>query len=318
MFRQMAIAVLAVTVCTRVAFAQTFPTKPVRVVIPSAPGSGIDRMGRLLAEKVSAMWGQAVIIDNRAGGAGALGTELVAKSAADGYTALIAFTSVVQTPLLLPKVPYDIERDLLPVTMLAYVPLAFAVRADSPYRTVAEFLTGGKTLRLSYGTFGNGSTPHIYSESLARGAAIELTHVPYKGEALALTDVLGGQITASWGSLGLLSGHHRAGKVRVLAIASLNRMRALPEVPTFLELGYQQFGTVSWSGLLVPAGTPRAIVERMNADFNRALGMADVAKTLSDSGIEPAGSTPEAFAETIRVDSTRWRKMIQESGITAN
>jgi tripartite-type tricarboxylate transporter receptor subunit TctC len=182
--------------------AQAFPSKPVRVVIPSAPGSGIDRMGRMLAERVSGMWGQPVIVENRVGGASAVGTEHVARSAPDGYTTLLGFTSIVQVPVLLPKVLYDINRDFLPVTMVAYVPLALAVRADSPIRTVAEFLDAAKTAPLSYGTFGNGSTPHIYSETLARGAAVRLTHVPYKGEALALTDVLGGRSPRAGGHLG--------------------------------------------------------------------------------------------------------------------
>lgn len=297
---------------------QAYPAKPVRMVIPSAPGSGIDRMGRMLAERVAGAWGQPVIVENKVGGASAVGTDFVAKSPPDGYTVLLGFTSIVQVPVLQPKVPYDINRDFLPVSMVAYVPLALAVRADSPVRTIEEYLASARSNSVSYGTFGNGSTPNIYGESLARGAGVKLVHVPYKGEALALTDVLGGQITSSWGSLALLSGHHRGGKVRILAIASLKRLPGLPDVPTFVELGYQQFGTVSWSGMLVPAGTPRPVIDRLNAEFNRALASPDIAKTLSDSGIDPVGTTPEAFGETLARDAVRWRRMIEETGITAN
>lgn len=300
------------------AIAQSYPVKPVRVIIPSAAGSGIDRMGRSIAERVGAAWGQPVIVENRVGGASAVGTDFVAKSPPDGYTVLLGFTSIVQVPILQARVPYDIERDLLPVSMIAYVPLALAVRADSPIKSVAELLAAAKTQTVSYGTFGNGSTPHIYGESLARGAGVPLTHVPYKGEALALTDVLGGQIQASWASLGLLSAHHRGGKVRILAIASLKRLHTLPDIPTFVELGHPQFGTVSWSGLLVPAGTPRPVIDRLNAEFNRALAIPEIGKSLADSGIDPVGTTPEAFGETLKADTARWRKMIHETGITSN
>ena len=291
-----------------------------------ALGRGLDLLGNHDTVPVGAQIDGAIHRDaavQRVGelvvrGASAVGTDFVAKSPPDGYTVLLGFTSIVQVPILQPKVPYDIERDLLPVTMVAYVPLAIAVRADSPAKTVGDLLAMAKTTQVSYGTFGNGSTPHIYSESLAQGAGVQLTHIPYKGEALALTDVLGGQIQASWASLGLLSAHHRGGKVRILAIASLKRLHTLPEVPTFIEQGYTQFGTVSWSGILVPAGTPRPVIDRLNAEFNKALAIPEVGKSLADSGIDPVGTTPEAFGETLKADAVRWRNMIQQTGITAN
>jgi tripartite-type tricarboxylate transporter receptor subunit TctC len=299
--------------------AQGFPSKAVKFVMPAAPGSSPDRVSRLMAERLGALWGVPVFVENRPGGTGTVGSEYVMRSAPDGYTALFAFTSVVQAPALLPKVPYDIERDFAPVSLVAYAPVTLSVRADSPFRTLADLLAAAKNPAspLSYGTFGIGSTFHIYGETLRRAANVHMVMVPYKGEALALTDLLGGQIQASWASLGLVSPHVAAGRVRALAIAQPARSRVIPDVPTFSELGFPQVGTVTWFGVLLPAATPRSIVQKMSTDINRVLAQPGVANSLTQSGIEPAGTTPERFAEVLKVDSVKWRQMIEEAGITA-
>ena len=314
----LAAALCAFSVGTATVHAQAWPAKPVKFVMPSPPGSSPDRVARLIAERVGTIWGQPVIVENRPGGTGTIGSDYVAKSPADGYTGLFAFTSVIQAPALLPKVPYDIEKDFAPVTLAVYAPVALAVRADSPFRTLADLINAAKNPAspVTYGTFGQGSTYHIYGETLRLASRTEMTMVPYKGEALSLTDLLGGQIQTSWQSVGILSAHVRAGKVRALAVAQPQRAKVLPDVPTFAELGYP-LDTVSWFGLLVPAGTPRAVVMKMNSDVNRVLAAEDVSKSLTDSGIEPAGTTPERFAEVLRVDAARWKKMIVDAGIKA-
>jgi tripartite-type tricarboxylate transporter receptor subunit TctC len=273
-----------------------------------------------MAGRLGTLWGVPVIVENRPGGTGTVGSEYVMRSAPDGYTALFAFTSVIQAPALLPKVPYDIEKDFAPVSLVAYAAVTLSVRADSPFRTLADLLAAAKNPAspVSYGTFGIGSTFHIYGETLRRAANVHMVMIPYKGEALALTDLLGGQIQATWASLGLISPHVAAGRVRALAIAQPARSKVIPDVPTFGELGFPQVGTVTWFGVLLPAATPRPIVQKMSADINRVLAEPEVANSLTQTGIEPAGTTPERFAEVLKVDSVKWRQMIQEAGITAS
>jgi len=301
------------------ALAQTFPSKAVKFVMPAAPGSSPDRVSRLMAQRLGTLWGVPVIVENRPGGTGTVGSEYVMRSAPDGYTALFAFTSVIQAPALLPKVPYDIEKDFAPVSLVAYAPVTLSVRADSPFRTLADLLAAAKNPAspVSYGTFGIGSTFHIYGETLRRAANVHMVMIPYKGEALALTDLLGGQIQATWASLGLISPHVAAGRVRALAIAQPARSKVIPDVPTFSELGFPQVGTVTWFGVLLPAATPRPIVQKMSTDINRVLAQPEVANSLTQTGIEPAGTTPERFGEVLKIDSVKWRQMIQEAGITA-
>jgi len=304
---------------SQAAVAQSFPSKAVKFVMPAAPGSSPDRVSRLMAGRLGTLWGVPVIVENRPGGTGTVGSEYVMRSAPDGYTALFAFTSVIQAPALLPKVPYDIEKDFAPVSLVAYAAVTLSVRADSPFRTLADLLAAAKNPAspVSYGTFGIGSTFHIYGETLRRAANVHMVMVPYKGEALALTDLLGGQIQATWASLGLISPHVAAGRVRALAIAQPARSKVIPDVPTFSELGFPQVGTVTWFGVLLPAATPRPIVQKMSTDINRVLAQPEVANALTQTGIEPAGTTPERFAEVLKIDSVKWRQMIQEAGITA-
>ena len=323
MMRMLRIALVSCVLASALsgAIAQDYPSKTVKFVLPSAPGSAPDRVVRLLADRLGAVWGVPAIVENRPGGTGTVGSEYVARSAPDGHTALFAFTSVIQAPALLPSVPYDIERDFAPVSLVAYAPFVVAVRADSPFATLADYLAAARNpaTPVSYGTFGNGSTYHIIAETLRRAARVNFIHVPYKGEALALTDLLGGQLQSSWASVGLISAHVRGGKVRALAVAMPVRSKALPEVPTFSELGYPQIGTtVSWFGVLLPAGTPRSIVDKLSADVNRIIARSDVSAMLANSGIEPAGTSPEKFAEVLRVDTPKWKQMIQEAGIRAD
>lgn len=314
-----ALVALCALGCAIPAAAQTYPSRAVKFVMPAAPGSSPDRVSRLLAQHLGTLWGVPVIVENRPGGTGTVGSEYVMRSAPDGYTALFAFTSVIQAPALLPKVPYDIEKDFAPVSLVTYAAVTLSVRADSPFKTLADLLAAAKdpAAPLSYGTFGAGSTFHIYGETLRRAAGAHMVMVPYKGEALALTDLLGGQIQSTWASLGLVSPHLAAGRVRALAIAQPARSKVAPDVPTFAELGYPQVGVVTWFGVLLPAATPRAIVQKMSDDINRVLAQPEVRHSLTQTGIEPAGTSPERFAEILRVDAAKWKQMIREAGITA-
>ena len=309
-------AVAALT--ASVAFAQPYPTKVVKLIMPAAAGSSPDRVSRLLADRLRVAWNVPVVVENKPGGTGTIGSEFVMRSDPDGHTALFAFTSVVQAPALLPKVPYEIEKDFAAVSLVCYAPVALAVRADSPFRTLNDLLAAAKNpaTPVSYGTFGNGSTFHILGETLRRAAGANFIHVPYKGEALSFTDLLGGQIQSGWNSVGLLTPQVRGGKARILAVAHAKRTSTFPDAPTFTELGYPQLSATLWFGVLVPAATPRAVVRKMNADINAVFADEAVAKGLRDTGIEPAGTTPEFFQEVLRVDAAKWKQMIRDAGIT--
>lgn len=295
--------------------AQAWPSKPVKFVMPSPPASSPDRYTRLLAEKLSAKWGVPVVVENRPGATAMIGTEYVAKQPGDGYTFLSTFTSFTQAPVLFPNCPYDPEKDFAPVTQAVTAEVIMAVRADSPYKTYAELIAGAKKDKLSYGSFGNGSSFHIYGETVKRAAGIDMAHIPYKGEALILTDLLGGQITASFNSIGTALPQIRAGKIRALALVSNKRSNALPDVPTFPELGIPTLNGGAWFGIFAPASTPRAIVEKVSADINGFLREPDMQKWLRDQGMEPTGMTPDQFTQFIKGDIAKWRKMIPEVGV---
>lgn len=301
-------------------FAQTYPARPVKFVLPGPPGGGPDRVIRLVGEKLNKLWGVPVIVDNRPGGTGMIGAEAVARSASDGYTVLFTFTALVQAPALFSKVPYNLDRDFIPVSLVANAPVFLSVKADSPYRTLPDLLSAARNAAapLSYGTFGTGSSYHIYGETLARAAKVHLLHVPYKGEALALADLLGGQIQSSFVSVGTGSPQVRAGKIRALALVAATRSPVLPDVPTFPELGFPALDAVGWFGALVPSGTSKEIVSKLSTDINRTIQQPELANVLREMGFEPVGTTPEQFAKLLHSDSIKWGRMIREAGIKAN
>jgi tripartite-type tricarboxylate transporter receptor subunit TctC len=247
-----------------------------------------------------------------------IGTEYVAKQPADGYTLLSTFTSYVQAPILFPNAPYDPEKDFAPVTQTMTAEVILEVRADSPYMTFADLIAAAKTGNLSYGSFGNGSSFHIYGETVKRATGVNMTHVPYKGEALILTDLLGGQITAGFNSIGTALPQIKAGKVRPLAVAAAVRSKALPDVPTFPELGIAKLNGGAWFGIFAPAGTPKPVVEKVSADINFFLNTPEMQKWLRDQGLEPTGMTPDQFTQFIKSDLAKWRQMIGELGIKPN
>lgn len=294
-----------------------WPSRPVRFVVPSNAAGSPDRVTRLLAERLARKWGQPVVVENKAGATSMIGTDYVAKSPADGYTFLSTFTSFVQVPALFKKIAYDTERDLTPVAQTVSVEVLFLVRADSPYRDLPSFIAAAKRANppLSYGSFGNGSSFHIYGESLSKQAGIGMTHVPYKGESPAVGDLLGGQLDSVFASLGTALPFVKAGRLRPLGSVTHQRTKALPEVPSFAELGVPPPDEGGWFGVLAPAGTPPAVVNKVSADIREILKDPAVIATLREQGLEPVGSTPEAFGKRIRGDLARWKKLLPEVGI---
>ena len=302
------------------AFAQAWPTKPVRIVMPSPTAGSPDRVTRLIADKLAQRWGQSVLVENRPGATTVIGTEVVARAPADGYTLLSTFTSFVQAPALMAKLPWDPERDFVPVIQFIRSEVVLLVRADSPWKTLAEFIAAANAAKaagapLTYASFGNASSFHIYGEALKRGAGIDLTHVPYKGEALQITDLIGGQIVSSWNSIGTAMPHLKSGRVRALALVGAVRSKVLPELPTFAEAGVPKLDMSGWFGLFAPAGTPRPIIDRIAADIGQVLALPEVADNLRAQGLEPTALGPDPFARFIREDLGRWKALTQELGI---
>jgi tripartite-type tricarboxylate transporter receptor subunit TctC len=313
--RRLTIFLLAATAASA-SFAQAWPAKPVRVVVPFPPGGGTDLITREVTNKVSAS-GYTFVIENKPGSGGNLGVDAAAKSAPDGYTFVMGQTSnLAINPTLYAKLPYDPLKDLTPISLVASSPLVIVTGADSPYKTLADVVKAAreKPGLLNYATSGNGTVAHLAAESFQKAAGIKLTHVPYKGAAQGATDVISGQVHLYVSSIPTLIGHIKSGKMRPIAVTSLKRADDLPNVPAIAESGYKDFEAVTWFGILGPANLPKEVVAKFNADINKALKDADLQKKLGDQGADIAGSTPEQFTKLIRDDITRWGKIVKESG----
>ena len=303
--------------------ANVWPTKPVKIIMPSLPAGSPDRVTRMVAEKLAIRWGQPVTVEYKPGATTVIGTDFVARAPADGYTLLSTFTSLVQAPALLPKVPWDPERDFTPIVQFIRSEVVLLVRSDSPYKSITEFIQGAKVAKasgapLNYASFGNASSFHIYGETLKRGAGIDLTHIPYKGESASIVDLIGGQVVSSFNSIGTAMPHIKSGRVRVLALVGSVRSKVLPEVPTFGEAGVGKLDTSGWFGMLAPAGTPRSIVDKIAADTEQILALPEITEALRGQGLEPTGLGPDAFARFLREDLMRWKTLIQEVGIKSD
>ena len=298
-----------------------FPAKPVRVIVPFTAGSAIDVNARLIGQKLSEMWGQQVIAENRPGANSIIGTEAAAKSPADGYTLVLANdAALAMNPALYPKLPYDPGRDFEPITLIGSNSLLLVVPAASPVKTVRDLLALARERKgeLNYGSGGNGSAQHIPMEILMSMTAVRLTHAPYKGVGPALTDVAGGLIPVMFaGTPGALP-HVRSGRLRALAIASATRSPAAPEVPTVEEAGVPGYYYTAWVGYLAAAGTPRDIVVRLNADIIKAINAPEVRDKLVAVGFETQTGTPEEFTQLIARERVRMAKLVRDAGIKAD
>ena len=297
--------------------AQAWPVKPVRFIVPFPPGGATDVAARVLADKLTLSLGQQFVVENRAGAVGAIGTTEVARAAPDGYTILFAADPVTTLHLVLKNVQYDVQRDFMPVTQVTTQPLGFAVHASVPAGTVQEFvaLAKAKPGKYAFAHSGTGSGQHLSGELFKRLAGIDMTHVPYKGGAPAVQDLVAGQVPAAFlGSTPLIP-HHNAGRIRILAFTSKDRFPALSEVPTLHESGFPGFDTTQWLGLLAPRGTSGEVVNRLYAETKKALELADVKERLLKAGLLTVGSSPKEFEAVIRADLERWSKLAAELGL---
>jgi tripartite-type tricarboxylate transporter receptor subunit TctC len=288
------------------------------MIVPFAPGGGGDIVGRLLAQKMSEGLGKPLVIDNRGGAGGTIGTELAVKALADGYTVLLGNVGpLALSPSLYPQLTYDAVRDLAPVSMVASFPNVLVANISLPARSIQELVALIKSRRgkMNFGSAGTGTSTHLAAELFKAVARLDIVHVPYKGGAAALTDVIAGQVAYYFGSLPSSLPLARAGKVQALAVTSLRRSSAAPEIPTIAESGYPGFETAAWYGVLVPIGTPRDIVMRLNRATIAALGAAEVKERLVQEGSEPMGSSPAQFGAYIKSEIEKWSKVVREANI---
>ena len=299
------------------AWAQAYPAKSIRLVVPFPPAGTTDILAREVAQRLSVSFGQSVVVDNRPGAAGNIGSDLVAKSAPDGYTLLMGTVGThAINPSLYAKMPYDHVKDFVPIILVAGVPNVLEVTPSLPVNSVADLikLAKEKPGQLNFASSGSGTSIHLSGELFKTMTGVDMMHVPYKGSAPALTDLMGGQVQLMFDNLPSSLAQIKAGKLRAIAVTSAQRSPALPNIPTIAESGLPGFEASSWFGLLAPAGTPPAIVARVNADVNEWLQTAEAKEKLLAQGAIPAGGTPEQFAAHIRVETEKWAKVVKVSG----
>ncbi len=297
--------------------AQTYPTKPVKIVVPSAPGGGTDIVARLLAQSFSKALGQNFIVENKPGAGNLIGIETVARAPADGYTLLFVASPLVLNPILFKKVNYDPIKDFSPISLAATAPNILVVHPSTPATNVKEWveLAHKGQNKLSYASAGVGTSPHMSMELFNAMAGIQTLHIPYKGTTPAVTDLLGGQVNAMFSNALTVMPHIQSGKLRALAVSGNRRLELLPDVPTVMEAGIAQYVSLQWYGLLAPAGTPPAVIQTINREMVKALQSKDIKDKLASEGAEPAGSTPAEFANLIKNDFEKWSKVAKSSGI---
>lgn len=296
------------------AAAQDYPAKPLRVIVPFSPGGVADSSARVLSDRLGARLGQPVLVENRPGAAGNIGSAAVAGAAPDGYTLLLGFDgTIVVNPHVYAKLPFDPLRDFAPVTKLGDATLILVAHPSVPARDVRELVALKQPF--PYGTAGTGSTPHLAGELLAQRTGLALTHVPYKGGGQAMGDVVGGQIPLVYTAVATAQQFVKSGKLKGLGVSSAQRSSSLPEVPTFIEAGLEGFVVDSWTGILAPAKTPREIIERLHREIAAVLGEPEVRSRYATLGIEPVGNRPDEFAAQIRADLARWEKVVRQAGI---
>jgi tripartite-type tricarboxylate transporter receptor subunit TctC len=299
----------------------TYPNKPIRIVVPFAPGGSTDLLARRVGDKLAAAWGQPVVVDNRPGAGGTIGADFVAKSAPDGYTLLAGVTgSNAIAQALYPKLPYDVMKDFSPVSMIVSAPLVLAVNPGVEAKTAAEFLAliKSKPGALSYGSAGNGTSMHLTGEMYKQAAEVSMVHVPYRGSAGMLTDLISGQIQVTFGDVLVLLPQIEAGKIRALAVTSKARLPLLPDVPTLNEAGLEGFEALSWQGFFAPAGTPPELVEKLSAEVNRAMRSPDIKDYFAARGFIVEGTTPEAFKSFIASEVQKWTPIVKSAGVQAD
>ena len=309
---------LVISTLSAISVAQDYPNKPIRLIVPFATGGVTDTSARLIADKLSRQIGQQVIVENRPGGSGNPGTQYVAQSTPDGYTLLLAFDgTMVINPFVFPKIPFDTVKDFQPVTKLGDAALVLVAHPSVPAKNFPQLMAYSKANpgRLSFGHSGTGGTTHVAGELLKQRTGLDMLHIPYKSGGQAVVDAIGGQVPLAYSAVAGAHSHVKSGKLNAIGVSSLKRISSLPDAPTFDEQGVTGFEAVSWVGILAPAKTPPAIVERLHRDLAIALKEADTRERFSTLGIEPVGNTPEQFAEQIKADLARWGKVVERAKI---
>ena len=308
----------AVSLVPSLSFAQdisAYPAKPIRYIVPFPPGGLTDVMARLIALNAGMALKQSILVDNRAGASANLGADLAAKSTPDGYTWLAITLAHAVNQSLFSNLPYSLEKNLAPVAHLATSPLVLVVNESNPAKTLAEFLVQARARRLNAGSSGNGTPPHLGLELLALNAKIEVSHIPYKGGAPSLNDLLGSQLDFIVSNLPECSTYVKAGKLRALAVTSAKRHPLLPDVPTFAESGLPGVELENWTGLMMPAGTPKAIVEKVSAEVIKSVKSREITDRVAAMGFTPTGLSPAEFGELIKKDVARWREIVKARNI---
>ncbi len=311
------VAVLsALTAVPSLASAQEYPTKPITIIVPFPAGGTLDNLTRSLAQKMSDDFKQPVIIDNKPGAGTVIGTEIVARAAPDGYTLGMVANSFAINPSLYDNLRYDTVKDFTPVSWVAYTPHLLVANPDVPVKSLADVIATAKSKpgELSFASFGAGTSPHIAIERLKAEAKIDVLHIPYKGQAPALNDLLGGHVDMMFANTPDALPHVKSGKLRAIALANDTRLESIPEVPTFKEAGVDNMNSNSWYGVIVPSGTPAPIVEKLSAEFVRIVNLPEIRERLLAQGLEPAGTTSAEFAEYLKSEMEMAATVVKASG----
>ena len=297
--------------------AQQYPSRPIKLILPTTPGGSVDNGARLLADKLREAWGQAVVVENRPGANTIIGTTAVAKAPPDGYTLLFVSSSHVLVPLVTSKLPYDPIKDFAPVATLAYTPFVMVTHPSLPVDSVQQFIAYARARpgELNYGSSGVGLGSHIAGEVFSAMTGVRMQHIPYKGGGQVMAELIGGQIQVSWNSANATAPHVKAGKIKALAVTGQSRVPTLPEVPTFAEAGLPQYQEKAWLGLFAPAGTPRPIVDKLSAEIDRILRLPAIQKSFEAQGLVPLASTPEQFADMVRTETATLAPVIKAANI---
>jgi len=312
------LTLVALLMASGTSTAQNYPTRPVRFIVPFAPGGNTDVQGRLIAQKLSEAWAHQVVVDNRGGAGGTLGVDMAAKAAPDGYTLVLAsFGNILVGPALYRKLPYDPLKDLAPVVLVSTPPGLLVVNPTLPAKDVQELIAYARSNpgRINYGSAGNGVWNHLFGELFKSMAKIEMTHVPYKGTAPAITDLIGGQLQMMMSPFPTALPHVKSGRLRALAVTDARRSPVVPNIPTVAESGLPGYAAASWFALLAPAATPKPIITKLNRDVNRVLAEPAVRAVFVSDGSEPVGGTTEDLARSIREGMAKWGKLVRDLNV---
>ncbi|MDI9335313.1 MAG: tripartite tricarboxylate transporter substrate binding protein [Cytophagales bacterium] len=305
------IAAVWVGIFAQTAQAQAWPSKPVKIVVPFQAGGATDIVARVLATRLQEVWGQSVLVENKTGAGGSIGSNDVAKAKPDGFTLLMASGAIVINPHIYAKMSFDVSKDLVPITNVAQGPMVIVAAPQTPANNLKEFIALAKTKPMSFGSSGVGAQVHMAGENFLFAAGIEMSHIPYRGESLALADIAGGSVDMMAGNLAGMLPFIKSGKVKALGVTSAERSPAAPEIPTASEAGLPGFVNVGWFGLLAPAGTPKEVIDRVHADTVRALATDEVKQRLLALGMVGIGNTPAQFGDAMRREGEHWARVVK-------